>query len=70
MKFSLPYDKKTIDVKIDDRNFAGALESRVDSYRPAKSQEDLIEASLDEPVGSPKLEGLAKGKKNIVIISS
>jgi len=42
----------------------------VESYKPAKSQEDLIEASLDQPIGSPTLEELAKGKKNIVIISS
>ena len=63
MKFSLPYDKKTIDIEIDHRNFAGALESRVESYKPAKSQEDLIEASLHQPIGSPTLEELAKGKK-------
>jgi nickel-dependent lactate racemase len=70
MKFTLPYDKKTIDVEIDDRNLVGVLESKVEGYKPAGSQEELIEASLDSPIGSPKLEELAKGKKNIVIISS
>jgi nickel-dependent lactate racemase len=70
MKFTLPYDKKTIDVEIDDRNLIGVLESKVEGYKPAGSQEELIEASLDSPIGSPKLEELAKGKKNIVIISS
>ncbi len=28
MKFTLPYDKKTIDVEIDDRNLVGVLESK------------------------------------------
>src|SRR5271165_4008815 len=70
MKMLLPYDKKQISIEIDDRNFAGALVSKVESYNPGVSQEQLVEASLDNAIGSPKLEELAKGKKNIVIISS
>ena len=70
MKTLLPYDKKKIPVEIDDKNFAGSLVSRVESYQPGKSPRDLVEASLDQPIGSPKLEELVKGKKNIVIISS
>jgi nickel-dependent lactate racemase len=69
MKFTLPYDKKTIDVEIDDRNLVGVLVSKVEDYKPVGSQEELIEASLDNPIGSPKLEALAKDKRNIVIIS-
>jgi lactate racemase len=70
MRFDLPYDRKTVAVEIDDRNFAGSLVSKVESYRPDKSQQELVEASLDHSIGSPKLEELVKGKKNIVIISS
>ncbi len=70
MKFLLPYDKQRIAVEIDDRNFAGSLVSKIESYKPGSSEHQLVEASLDHPIGSPKLEELAKGKKNIVIISS
>jgi len=70
MKMQLPYDKKRISVDIDDHNFAGSLVSKVESYQPGKSPEELVEASLEHPIGSPKLEELAKGKKNICIISS
>lgn len=70
MKMLLPYDKKRIPVEVADQNFVGSLVSRVESYEPGKSQQDLVEASLDHPIGSPKLEDLARGKKNIVIISS
>ena len=66
----LPYDRKQISIEIDDRNFAGALVSRVEAYNPGSSQKELVEASLDNTIGSPKLEELVKGKKNIVIISS
>jgi nickel-dependent lactate racemase len=70
MKTLLPYDKKQVPVEINDQNFVGSLVSKVESYHPGKSQNELVEASLDNPIGSPKLEDLAKGKKNIVIISS
>ena len=70
VKFILPYDKKAITVEIEDRNFVGSLVSKVESYKPTLSQEELVDASLDYPIGSPKLEELAKGKKNVVIISS
>jgi len=70
MRILLPYDKKTVPVEIPDQNFVGSLVSRVEEYKPGKSQEELVEASLDSPIGSPKLEELVKGKKNIVIISS
>jgi len=70
MKFLLPYDKKQIPVEIAEQNFVGSLVSKVESYRPDRSQQDLVEASLDRPIGGPRLEDLARGKKNIVIISS
>ncbi|MBV8071408.1 MAG: nickel-dependent lactate racemase [Acidobacteriaceae bacterium] len=66
----LPYDKKQVSIDIADQNFVGSLVSRVDAYRPGLSQKDFVEASLDHPIGSPRLEDLVRGKKNIVIISS
>jgi len=34
MRMRLPYDKKQMPVEIDDQNFVGSLESRVETYRP------------------------------------
>jgi nickel-dependent lactate racemase len=70
MRTLVPYDKKQIPIEISDRNFAGSLVSRVEDYHPGKTQEELVESCLDNPIGSPKLEELAKDKKNICIISS
>lgn len=53
MKFLLPYDKKRIAIEIDDRKFVGSLVSKVESYKPGLSQQELVEASLDHPIGSP-----------------
>ena len=70
MKVSLPFNDKRIAVEIDDRNFAGTLVSKVEEYRPAHTEQELVEISMDHPIGSPELEELVRGKKKIVIISS
>lgn len=66
----LPYDKKSIIAHISENNFAGSLVSEAATYHAKYSEQELVERSLDNPTASPKLEELAKGKKNIVIISS
>ena len=63
MRMLLPYDRKRLPVEIDDRNFVGSLVSKVESYHPGMSPPELVEASLDHPIGSPRLEELVKGKK-------
>ncbi|ANK60549.1 nickel-dependent lactate racemase [Loigolactobacillus backii] len=66
----LPYDKTTITAKIADENFAGKLVSKAATYKNKLSENETVDRSLDNPIGSESLETLATGKKNIVIISS
>ena len=70
MRFLLPYDKTRVPVEIADHNLVGTLVSKVEDYRPTMSEQELVEASLECPIASPKLEEVVRGKKNIVIISS
>lgn len=44
--------------------------SRAEDYVPEQSEEDLCRDALDNPIGTPKLSELARGKKNVVIIAS
>lgn len=66
----LPYDHGSVTAHINDANLAGTLVSKAATYQANLSEKDLVEQSLDNPIGSPSLEELATGKKNIVIISS
>ena len=43
---------------------------KAQDFKPAKSEKQLDEDSMDNPIGSKKLEELAVGKNNIVIITS
>lgn len=70
VEIKLPYDKQMITASIPDKNFAGLLESQAENFHNPLSEEETVEKSLDNPIGSQSLEELAKGKKNIVLISS
>ncbi|MBP2031775.1 nickel-dependent lactate racemase [Clostridium algifaecis] len=69
-KIKLPYNKKLLEVEIEDKNLAAVLESKAANYKTDLTEAEIVEKALDNPIGSPKLEELVKGKKNMVIISS
>ena len=69
-RIALPYGKGCLTADIPDDRLAGVLVYRAHEYRPDKSEEGLVLAALANPVGSPRLRDLARGRKNIVIISS
>lgn len=70
LNWKLPYDKKTVTLNLKEENLAGVLEGKQSHYTTEKSQETIVEESLNNPIGSKSLEVLAKDKKDIVIISS
>ena len=69
-EFKLPYYKGHINFSIEEERVNGVLTSHSEEYVPDLSQEELVERALANPVESEKLSELAKGKQNIVIISS
>lgn len=70
VEISLPYDKKMITARIPDKNFIGLLESKAEHFSNPYTEKETVEKSLDNPIGSLPLEELAKGKKDIALISS
>ena len=70
MKISIPYNRTHLTAEIPDERVRGVLKSHLESYIPARSQQQLVEDALANPIGSAKLEELAAGKKNIVLIAS
>ncbi|MGN1032445.1 MAG: lactate racemase domain-containing protein, partial [Intestinibacter sp.] len=66
----VPYSKTGMDLNIEDKNLLKVLTSKAHDFKPNKSESQLVEDSMDNPIGSKKLEELAVGKKNIVIITS
>ncbi len=70
MRISFPYGKEFVNYDADDKRLQGVLVSRLHHYRAKKEPLFLVEEALADPVGSPGLAELAKGKKNVVLIAS
>ena len=70
MHIKLPYGKGSIDLVVKDDHLKAVLRSKAHEFKPDKSEVDLVSEALDNPVNSPTLKELAKGKERIVIISS
>ncbi|MBQ8214309.1 MAG: nickel-dependent lactate racemase [Clostridia bacterium] len=67
---SFPYGKERIEHSFCDGELAAVLESSINQYKPEVSAEALIAHAMANPVGSPRLGELARGKEKIVIIAS
>lgn len=68
--FSIPFGKEKLTFSLPDEQVAGVLLSHAHEYKAPKSEAELVADALANPIGSPKLSELAKGKKTCTIISS
>ena len=63
----LPYGRGHLCFNLPEERLAGIIESRLDTYVPQGTPEELVARSMEEPIGTPRLEELAKGKENVVL---
>jgi len=66
----LPYDTGSLELKIPREILGGVLTVPSRESREVRTQEQIIREALARPVDSPRLSELARGKQNIVIITS
>lgn len=70
MKISLPYGKEKQPLEVAEALVNGVLQSRIEDYHPEKSQTELVDEAIQNPIDSPKLSRLVCGHKKVVIIAS
>ena len=68
--FSVPFGKEKVTFSLPEEDVAGVLVSHAHEYTAKASEEELVAEALAHPIGSPRLNELAKGKKTCTIISS
>lgn len=66
----IPYSKNGMSIEIEDKNLEAILVSKSHDFIVTKSESEIVKNSLDNPIGTLKLEELAKDKENVVIITS
>ena len=70
MNIHIPYGKAELTLTLPQERVAAVLESKAHGYQAEASETELVRRAMAAPVGTPRLQELARGKKNIVIIVS
>lgn len=65
-----PYGKEKLICTLPQAQLAGVLTSQIGEYVPQATPAELVKQAMQNPIGTPSLTELAKGKKNVVIIAS
>ena len=58
-RFDLPYGRGMISLSLPESRVKAVLESHLHTYRPDLGEEELVNAALESPEGSPRLSQLA-----------
>ena len=66
----IPYNKGYADLHVARENLKAVLLQREWEAPPQKSEEELVLEALRNPVGTPPLSALARGKRRVVIVTS
>ena len=65
-----PYGRSHLSIDIPQSRYAGLLVSELGGMSPAVPPKEAVQKALLQPVNSPALSEMAKGKHNIVIVTS
>lgn len=69
-ELKFPYGREKLKLELPADRLKGTLLSKAHEYKTKKSESEIVKEAMDNPIESPKLRELAKGKEKIVIISS
>lgn len=68
--FELPYGEGTVPLAVEDGHLAGVLNSGIHGLRPPDDPVALVRESIENPIGSPRLRELARGRRRVTVIAS
>ncbi len=69
-KVEFLYGKGSISLDIPAERLRGILLSKAHDFKPEGSESDIVRRAIENPIASPRLSELVRGKKNIVLLAS
>ena len=66
----IPYYTSSLDLHIAEENLEPVITAKTEEYDPGRSEKELVEEALRNPIGTPRLRELAQGKKKVVLVTS
>ncbi|NCC58344.1 MAG: DUF2088 domain-containing protein, partial [Synergistales bacterium] len=70
IRIPIPYGNVSLSIEIPDSRVKAVLTSDLHELKAETPGQEIVRKSLENPIGSAPLRELARGKKNVVIISS
>lgn len=68
--FDIPYDRGTLPLHVEEKNLKAVLQANIRRHSAKYSQREIVLNALQNPIGTPRLSELSKGKKKIVLVTS
>ncbi|PTW00189.1 nickel-dependent lactate racemase [Halanaerobium saccharolyticum] len=69
-QIKFPFGRKELELEVEEERLRGVLLSQAHKFEAEKSETEIVKEAMENPIASKKLSELARGKKEIVIISS
>ena len=66
----IPYYTSSLELHVAEENLEAVITAKTDEYVAGQSETELVEQALANPIGTPRLRELAKGKEKVVIVTS
>ncbi|MDO5708702.1 MAG: nickel-dependent lactate racemase [Coriobacteriales bacterium] len=67
---ALPYGTGALELHVDDKHLLTVIETKMGELEPEGSEEALVCDALSNPIGTPCLRDLARGKQRVTIVTS
>lgn len=69
-EFQIPYGTKTLPLHVAGENLKAVLSPKLQQREMCRDEAELVQRALAQPIGTPRLCELARGKTNVVIVTS
>ncbi|NCB52230.1 MAG: nickel-dependent lactate racemase [Clostridia bacterium] len=66
----IPYYTSTMELHVDEKNLKTVITAKMHEFHTDLSEQQLVLDALANPIGTPRLSELAKGKNKITLVTS
>lgn len=66
----IPYDTEHMELHVSEENLKAVLYAKTDEYAPRTDARKQVLSALENPIGTPRLSELTRGKTRVTIITS
>ena len=66
----LPYGTSSMELHVEEEHLKALVETQMAGMQPDSDERELVRRALQEPIGTPRLRELAKGRQRVTLVTS